>query len=280
MKQISMALLCAAILSMIATDASAQRGGRGGFQGGGPGGPGGRGFGGPGGGFGGSSVLGLLQIDEVKEEIDLLPDQEKAIGKINEGRPRMERGERGQDVDRDAMRERFEKFREELTAFGKKADEQLEEVLDPMQMERLQQIEVQIAGIGALRIERVAKALSLSEADQKKIEETMQKGREEMMGNMREMFQSGDREGVREKMEAARKELEEKVLNELTSDQKKKFDALKGKPFEMPERQGFGGRGGRGGPGGEGFGGRGRGGRGGPGGPGGRERGEGRPESE
>ncbi|MCC9603408.1 hypothetical protein LOC67_22900 [Stieleria sp. JC731] len=271
MKQISMALLCAAILSMIATDASAQRGGRGGGRGGFPGG----GFGGPGGpggfgGFGGGSVLGLLRIDEVKEEIDLLPDQEEAVGKIEEGRPRMERPERGADVDRDAMREQFEKFREEMTAFDKKATEQLEEVLDPMQLERLQQIEVQTMGIRALQIDRVATALKLSDADKKKIEETIQSGTQDMMSSMREMFQSGDREGIREKMESARKELEDKVMGNLTSEQKKEFEELKGKPFEMPERGGFG-RGGRGGPGGQ---------QGGPGGRGGRPRGEGRPDAE
>ncbi|PNY36908.1 hypothetical protein [Rhodopirellula sp. MGV] len=273
MKQLSMALLCAAILSMIATDASAQRGGRGGFPGGGPGGPGGFG-----GGMGGGGVLGLLRIDEVKEEIDLLPDQAAAVEKINEGRPEMERPDRnGGGFDREAMAERFEKFRGEMEAFNTKATEQLEEVLDPAQMERLQQIEVQVAGIQALQIERVAKALELSDADKKKIEETTNEGRQELFANMREMFQSGDRDSIREKMQTAQKDLEDKVMGLLTSEQKKQFEELKGKPFEMPERGGFG-RGGRGqgGPGGAGgFGG--RGGRGGDN--GGRQRG-GRPDAE
>jgi len=275
-----MALIFAAVLALVATDVLAQRGGGPGGPGGRRGGPGrfGGGFGGPGGGMmGRGGMLALLQIDKVREELELLPDQQEALGKIADNRPRPERPEGVDFRDRsEANRPKIEAFmekmRQEREQFESKAVAQLEEVLFPEQMERLKQIEIQTAGVRALMITHVADELKLTDAQQKELEEVSQNVGEEMMSKMRQLFQSGDREGIREKMEEARKESEEKLLNVLTADQKSKFEKMKGKPFEMPEmgRGGFGrGRGGdaggrgRGGPGrGE----RGRGGRG----PGGR----------
>ena len=87
-------LLAVALLAFMVSDALGQGRPRG------QGGPGGRG-GGPGGGFGGfggrggggdinGMVFTVLRADPVKKEIDLMPDQEEAIGKINE----QSRGER------------------------------------------------------------------------------------------------------------------------------------------------------------------------------------------
>lgn len=274
-----MGLVFAAVLALIATDVMAQ--GPGGRRGGpgGPGGPGGfrGGFGGPGGmmgrfGGGGGNMLGLVQIEKVQEELELLPDQKEALGKIAEGRPRPERPEgidfRDRSEENRAKLEEFmEKMRKEREEFETKAVAQLEEVLFPEQMERLKQIEVQTSGVRALMIKHVADELKLTADQKEKLEGVSREVGEEMMGKMREIFSSGDREGAREKIDELRKEGDEKILAVLTSEQRAQFDKMKGEPFEMPEmgRGGFG-RGGRGGPGG-------------PGGPGGRGRG-GRPPAE
>ena len=64
------ALMTMVVLSIAAVDADAQRGGRGG----------------PGGGRGsGSSALELLRQDEVKGEVGLTEDQEKALGEMQSG---------------------------------------------------------------------------------------------------------------------------------------------------------------------------------------------------
>lgn len=296
-----MALLFAAMLAMVATDVMAQRGGggrpggEGGRPGGGRGGPGGfgGGRGGPGGfgGFGGGGgLLGLLRVEEVRTEIEMAPDQEEAVGKIRsmgEDRPRIERPDvadfrNPSEEDRKKMEEWMAKLRKQREETEAKVKEQLEEVLFPEQMERLEQIEVQVMGIRALMDTRVAKELKLTDKQKEDLQKASDSSRDEMRSKMQEIFQSGDREGIREKMEAAQKEIEKKLLDVLTTEQKKDFDEMKGEPFEMPRPQ-FGGRGGRGGPGGGpgGFGG--RGGRGGPGGgPGGGRggRGGGRPPAE
>ncbi|WP_372899018.1 hypothetical protein [Stieleria sp.] len=276
-----MALLFAAILAMVATDVMAQRGG-GGRPGGGGGRPGGGGFrggpGGPGGfgGRGGGSILGLLQVKEVQEEIELMPDQEEAVKKVAENRERVEFPRDFDRENRDSEENiaKMQAYMKQVAEGEKKIREQLEEVLLPEQMERLEQIEVQQMRAGALMNERVATELKLTAKQKEELAKMAEEAREEMMSKMQELFQGGDRENMREKMVEAQKEMETKLVSVLTSEQKKEFEEMKGEPFEMPAPQGRGGFGGRGGDGGGPGGG--RGGRGGPGGDRGGDRG-GRP---
>lgn len=283
-------LLAIGLLAMLTTDVLAQRGGGRGGQGG----PGGRfGGGGPGGrGGGGDMTMGLLRIEAVREEIELMPDQSDALKKLEE-QQQSQRGERPDFDFRNASEEEREKFFEEQTKkreeAAKKTREQLEEVLFPEQMERLDQIAIQLQGVGALGTEKVQEALKITDAQKEKLAEVQSAMRDKMGTMMREMFQNRgqggdgggfDRDAMREKMTEAREEVEKEILGVLTSDQKKKFEEMKGEKFEMPEGQRFGFGGGRGGPGGFG------GGRGGPGGDrggrGGGDRGGrgGRPQSE
>ncbi|MEM0924415.1 MAG: hypothetical protein AAGJ83_00120 [Planctomycetota bacterium] len=285
----ALATVMIAALSLVASDAMAQRGG-GGRRGGG--GPGGGGFGGPGGGGGpggmmtmgrggGASLVGLLRVEKVQEELDLEPIQLEGIEKLTAERaPRMERPEGFDFRDRSEenrakMTELFEKARKQREEFDAKQAERLDEVLFPEQMERLKQIHVQVLGVQALMNARVAKELNLSASQKEELTETARSIQEDVREKMREMFQGGGGGDFREKAEEMRKEAEQKILGVLTSDQKTSFEKMKGEPFEMPTERGrFGGgqRGGAGGPGGRG----GRGGeRPGRGGPGGRPGGDG-----
>ncbi len=149
------------------------------------------------------------------------------------------------------MRERAEK----RAAEDKKT---LADILVPPQLERLDQIALQIQGVGALANAEVAKKIGLDEAQAKTIQTELQDAMGSMRDKMREIFAGGDREAARKKIESLRKELDEQVLAKLTDEQRQKFEELKGEPFKMPEgmlRPG-GGRGGPGGPGGQGGGGR------------------------
>jgi hypothetical protein len=139
--------------------------------------------------------------------------------------------------------QRLERAREEKA--------KLAEILLPHQLKRLNEIYLQIAGVGALQDEDVAKELNIT-ADQKV---KMTAVREEHSAKRREMFTGGggggDREALMAKMTEMRKVEDEQVLGVLTADQKAKLTEMKGKPFDLPEgalRAGFGGRG-PGGPG-------------------------------
>ena len=54
-----------------------------------------------------------------------------------------------------------------------------------------------------------------------------------MRSEMQALFGGGDRTAIQEKMSKLREEMEQEVLAVLTSDQQKKFEEMKGEPFEM-----------------------------------------------
>jgi Spy/CpxP family protein refolding chaperone len=232
-----------------------------------------RGFGG---GFGGgSSRLGLLRIEAVQKELGLTEDQIASIRKLSEelrpmgrgrggegGQPRRGGGRRGGDNNPDARvggvdqffvqaqpgrgqlsDEERAKMREEAAARAKKEREELAKILKPEQLKRLTEIYIQQAGIAALQDADVAEKLKISDEQKEK----MAKVREEQGAAMRELFTGGgDREAARSKMADLRKQTDEKTLAVLSEDQKKQFEELKGKKFDMPENAGRrpGGRGG------------------------------------
>ena len=247
-------LLTVALLAFMVTDSLGQRpqggGGRGGQGGGGRG-----GFGGFGGGRGGGDMtMGLLRIDAVKTELEVSPDQEEALTKLEEqnrpGRPDVD----FRNMSEEERAEFFEKMRAQQEERTAKMKEQLEEVLFPEQIERLEQIGLQIQGVAALNNKNIAAKLDITEAQTKELADVRENMQNTMRDKMREIFSSGDRENMREKINEMRKDMEGQVLAVLTPAQKTKFEEMKGKPFEMPEgsmgRGGFGGRGGPGGPGG------------------------------
>ncbi len=254
-------LLAVAMVAVMASSTFAQQPGgrqRGGGQGvGGRGGFGG--FGGFGGGGGGDMTFGLLRLEPVQVELEIAPEQKEALTKLEE-QSRGERPERGsfpnfREMSEEERREFFEKRMKEQSERTAKMKEQLEEVLFPEQMERLEQISLQLRGVAALTDEKVAGELKITSAQKEKMAKVQEEQRETLGAKMRELFTGGDRENMREAISGMREDMENAVLGVLTSDQKKKFEEMKGEKFEMPEGAGRGGRGGFGGGGRGGFGG-------------------------
>jgi len=223
------------------------------------------------GGFGGGGgLLGLVRIEAVQKEIELLDDQKAEIDKLVEEL----RGQRSEG-DRPNFREMSEAEREKLFAEMRKKGEErtkvanakLAKILLPHQTKRVKEIGVRLRGIGALNDPEIADKLKLTDAQKQKLKEIMQANMESMREKARKIFEDadGDREKMREEFRKLRDEASAKVLAVLTADQMKQFEELKGEPFEMP--QGAFGRGGADRRPGEGR-------------PGGRRPGEGRPSRE
>lgn len=228
-------------LTYLASPLSAQPPGGGGFRGrGGPGGPGGF--------FGGGGTIGLIQQQDVQQEIELTEDQQTELRTLAETM-REEVGEemRGMfqgmrdlsDEERDA---KMQEIRTRFEQIGKDAEERMQKVLLPHQFDRLKQIDlqsrVQRGGASALSEGELADTLGLSESQ---------------------------RDQLREKQEQVQKELDEKIsqlrvdarnqlLEVLTPEQRAKLQGMMGADFALQEPQ-FGPPGGRGG---RGFGGGGR----------------------
>jgi hypothetical protein len=143
-------------------------------------------------------------------------------------------------------KQRLERTREEKA--------KLAEILLPNQIKRLNEIFVQVNGVGALQDEDIAKELGISEAQKAEMTKVREAIDEAMRTQGREAFAGLDDAARAAKFAEMRKANEDKVLAVLSPAQKTKFEEMKGKPFAMPEgagRGGFGGgnrgRGGKGG---------------------------------
>jgi hypothetical protein len=211
--------LAAALVLVLGNFAAAQRG-RGGF------------------GRNDGSLTGLLRMDEVLAEIEVTDDQKAEITKVlEESRgTRPEGGRNFRDLSEEERTKLFAEMREAAAKRNAEAKAKLEKVLLPPQMKRLNELSIQRQGLGALSNAEVAAALKMTDMQKETLAATIEKNGEKM----RELFQNAgeNREGLREKMDALRKESEAAVLNVLNDDQKKQFEEMKGEAFEFPQRQG------------------------------------------
>ncbi len=220
-----------------------------------PGGPGGLGsaggFGGGGGEGRGQDMLGLLRMESIQGEIELVDDQREEIEALqeelwNEMRERMSSV---RDLEPEERRIRFAELRTEMEAQREQYQERIEAVLLPQQLKRLKELQVQSAtrrsgqgSLGILQNEAILEELGIDAEKRKELEAKA----EEVLAKLQTQIR---------KMKA---DAEEEILSVLSSEQRKKFREKVGESFEFDRdgESGFGGRGGRGG-GPEGRGGRG-----------------------
>lgn len=244
---IVLALLVVSAGAAVAQDQG--RGGRGG-PGGGRGGPGGFGGGG-GGGFGVvDPTMGLLRVEAVQTELKIDEDQKEALKTLAErARPERPEGVDFRSMGEDERRAFFEKMQKEQREKASELKLELETVLLPEQIERLDEIAMQVRGVQALGDPEIAAKLNITDDQTKKMEEVRGSLREKMQSKMRELFTNRDENtggNMREAFEEMRKGMEGEILAVLSDSQQKQFEEMKGEPFDMPE-DAFGSRGGRGG---------------------------------
>ncbi len=197
-------------------------------------------------------LLRLLQIEKIQEELGMLDVQVEEAAALAEesGREAREFFAGVQDLEgeerRARMQEVMEKFRKSAPEREKKLTKQLEEILvEDAQLKRLKQISMQVQGSRALQNPEVLKSLNITDAQKKRFEAL----REEMGAQMREQFQNA-RDMSREERQAAMQklgeEVEKKVNDVLTKEQKAKLEELRGEKFEFDRSQLWQRRGGRG----------------------------------
>jgi hypothetical protein len=218
---------------------------------------------------GGGGLLGLLRIEKVQEELKIDADQKKELEATGQeimdatremfagaGGPRGGGGGGGGGQFSEEDRKRMQENMEKLTKLREKAESKLEDILDPMQMDRLLGLFVQRDNYQTLSNKLIQAKIKFTSAQETKLKDVEKENNEANQKAMSEMRGGGgDRDAMREKMTALRKENEDRVAAILTDEQKKTMEEMKGPKFEFPAPT-FGGPGGPGGPGG----GRGRGG--------------------
>lgn len=225
------------------------RGGRGGQRGGGFPGGGGRG---PGGGI---DKLTLVAAKPIQEELKLGEDELFFVKQLTEDFRADSRelfaGIDFRSLSDEERRTKFEEVGKKRAALVKESEKGLAALLTAAQSKRLDEIALQLMGVGALSNEDVAKKLKLTSDQKKGVEEAIKAADDDRQKMFEEMRAAGGGaggfEGIREKMEEARKKSDAKVLAVLSDEQKKQFDEMKGKPSEIDRRAlfSFGGRGGQ-----------------------------------
>lgn len=211
MRRLSTAVVAFGLLALVATPVLAQ--GRGGF------------------GRGGGAVM-LLGNESVQQELKLDSGQSEKLRQLAQdlGQKMREQFSSLQDLQGDERRQKFEEL-------SKKANEEvrtaLKDTLKPEQLTRFEQIARQQMGIGAFADAAVVSALKLTDDQKTKLKDITQ----EIDQKRRDLFQDaqngGDRQAVFQKMAELSKEGTEKATALLTADQKKSWEGLLGKPFEI-----------------------------------------------
>ncbi len=173
------------------------------------------------GGFGnqGGGIVGLLAQKSVQEELKLSEDQVKQATQL------VEKQRESLGGLRELSREERQKKIEEQTGANKTA---VAGILKEDQLKRLNQISLQQRGGRALVDPQVAEALSLT-SEQKDRVKSIQ---ESVQGEMRALFQGGDRQAAQQKLAEIRKTSDEKLLRVLTPEQQGKWKELTGEPFK------------------------------------------------
>lgn len=205
-------------------------------------------FGAPGmgpGGFGaGMGMLGLLRLEQVRDELGITEEQQAKLQEL--GRQLMESGrERFQglrDLPEEQRRARLQELMEQARA---EMEEQIGKVLTADQMKRLRQIALQQelqapGGVRALARKDVAAALGLTEEQVRKINALADSIQEQMRGMFRPGAGPEEREQLRQKMEELRANARKEVEQILTQEQLGKLKELLGAPFRIEMGPGFG----------------------------------------
>ncbi len=195
----------------------------------------------------GISMIGLVAIESVQSEIEMVDDQvkefEALLEKLRSDRGTQTRGgqtddENSEDMTEEEIQEQREERRTRATAQAaaneKTAVKGLKNILLDHQYARLHEIYVQALGIAALQDETIAKELMITEKQKTAMQEASDKAREAAMEEFGKLRESGDREAIQKRMSEIRNETESKVLGVLTAKQKASFEEMKGEAFEIP----------------------------------------------
>jgi Spy/CpxP family protein refolding chaperone len=174
-----------------------------------------------GGGGRGGSIAFLVRNEQIAKELGLTEDQVKKItAAVPEG-----------------MRDMSDEDRAKAVT---KLEADVKAVMTADQNKRLREIRLQMGGTRALTQPDVAKELGLSEDQVKKIEAALDVPRPEGGGQTPGGERPSDEERAKMREEAmkAREAASAKALAVLTPEQKKKWDAMLGKKFELQRQQG------------------------------------------
>ncbi len=161
----------------------------------------------------------LLRQESVRDELKLTKDETEKVHTFID-----KQWKKAQEIEELKPEERETKF----AAMAKENEQFLKEVLEPREIERLDQITMQVAGMLWVTQPEVASKLQLTEAQKTKAKGLQLEARKEMQ----ELIHSATREGKQEKLRELRATSRKRLMELLTDEQEAKWKQLAGAPFE------------------------------------------------
>jgi Spy/CpxP family protein refolding chaperone len=187
------------------------------------------------------SDLMMMSSQPVQEELKLSAEQSAKIDAIAKQmrQDAMEIISGLQDLTPEEREEELPNVMEMVSDSAKELQSQVDDILDDEQTARMNELSLQRRGVDALDDKKVIEALKVTD-DQKK---ELASIRDEAGAKQEEIIKEGlggDRNEMRQKIQALQKETGDKALAVLTTEQRDAFDELKGAKFDFPRQRGFG----------------------------------------
>jgi hypothetical protein len=171
----------------------------------------------------GVSNVQLASLPEVQVELKMNDQQKEQVDKINDklGEDRQELIGTGFD--------RWKEIRGRLKELERGASKQVEELLEPAQRKRLQEISIQQNGPRALRDDDVVAELGLSDEQKSKLDAAEDDNRKAF----EKAIEDSGREDWRQRAGELGEEADKRLLGVLTEEQQKKFAEMRGEEFNV-----------------------------------------------
>ncbi len=187
----------------------------------------------------------LLRTEAVQKELDLGTEQTKSIsdmaGQMQSDAMEIMSGL--QDLTEEERKEELPNLMKMMGEKGKELQAKVDKILNPKQTARVKELSLQRRGVAALQDDEIVAALKVSDEQKTQliaIRDSLAKAQEEVMKAVIAGGGGADRSTIQAKMEAMRKDLGDKALAVLTTEQRDQFEKMKGAKFNFPPTRGFG----------------------------------------
>ncbi|HTM56289.1 MAG TPA: hypothetical protein VL175_19825 [Pirellulales bacterium] len=185
----------------------------------------------------------MLNGEAVQKELGLNDEQKKTISQLSDQMraDALEIMSGLQDLSPEEQKEHMPELMKMVGEKGKEMQGKIDQMLDKKQVNRLKELSLQNRGAQALEDDEVIAALKITDDQKKKLADIREEGAKKLEETMQSLRSSGGDQGeIRQKIMGMRKELGDKALTVLTSDQRAQFDKMKGPKFDFPPNRGFG----------------------------------------
>ncbi len=161
----------------------------------------------------------LLRQASVREDLKLSHDEADKINAYTS-----QQWKKAKEINKLPPAERDKKFAE----MTKENDRFIDQTVTKDQRKRLQEIELQTAGLICLGRHDVAAKIRLTDAQKKRVQEMQKEARQEM----EDLIHNSNPEARQEKLAELRKTSRARILELLTDEQEKTWTQLQGRPFK------------------------------------------------